>query len=897
MKKLRNMCSVTFDFRAIYNKKIKKLSSVSYLFCLMIFLLTYSQSMRAQIRILKRQADVTTQQASIVNQEFNIRGSNREIFEFELTNTGIIEVKAEWIGTAQKLALILNGPGRVQYYSRKDGKSPVALRYKVRDDILSLGNTWKLSVVNFGANTSAQGRVQIDYHEVTESKQPAKQKVVVEKKPVIRPVEQPKSILIKQYEIQESQGLTEQQLQEIRAELEEQKIENTKVKIENRIKEIGPDNPLTGIVVPLLYKSLDEKTQKPLIKNRINTSPHFNSLIRSYKQISPSVTDRYFHPRYADLKPGDKIDRLQLGKDILEAIRPGYRSEIWQMVKKSSSDDIPKFQWNVAGIQKTEQFEPERIQIQSDSRSKKELETLINNLRINPTEDNFNELMAHVQSQRAIVKGQAENHLHGLIAEKVGTQNIQGWRPDLNNDHFVSDYYKYDIGLDWFYCLDQNERTCVYVPFFGTECSDDEPYWHLSSIVPNYDPNDPDNIHKLHEGRLYNVNSRITGTYDDVNNGETRKFRSRDQWLLNNNIYNTSTTFTVGLWEEDWTKDEVKDAIHDAANDLRNELVETIKAAVMDAVKDGLSESIMETLPEVLKDDFQSFLNEEISYESFMESVQNEMGEVDIGMIVLQMIFSGESLFEIISVLGLTSPGVGELLIAIKVLGPIAIDLFEGDFQDVLRGLAYLPITLFEYIFDLLTDIVSFFEGLMEIADPDDNIQNRSITIASSFDDIFEDAQWGDDYSGITSLTPRGRGPKSGNSDLIRNGRYVQPYLIFKGEDAEYRAYYNVKRTIVGGRETYGFTTGTDPARPNIQTRTYKSKSHSRNQRIKVTYCNLNKNESVLINLTEKNGRAGDSNLFKSEPEFYVNSIPEAEYELTIIGKDVYGYVTLEEEW
>ena len=864
---------------------------------MMILLLTYPQDSWAQIRILKRQADVTTQQASIVNQEFNIRGGNREIFEFELTNTGIIEAKAEWSGTSQKLALILNGPGRVQYYARKDGKSPQSLRYKVSGDILSKGKTWKLSVVNFEANTGAQGRVQIDYHEVAESKQPVKQKVIVEKKPVIKPVEQPKSILIKHYEIQESQGYTEQQLQDIRSELEAQKIENTKIKIENRIKEIAPDNPLAGIVVPLIYKRLEEETQKPLIKNRINTSPHFNSLVQSYKQISPSVTQEYFHPRYADLKPGEKIDRVQLGKDILEAIRPGYRSEIRQMVKKSGSADIPKFQWNVTGIQKTEHPELERIQTHPDPKRIKELETLINKLKLNPSQDNFNELLANAQSQRAIVKGPAENHLHDLIAEKVGAQNIKEWIPDLNNDHFVSDYYKYDIGLDWFYCLDQNERSCVSIPFGGTVCSDDEPYWHLSSIVPNYDPNDPDHIHQLHEGRLYNVYSRVTGTYDDVNNGETRKFRSRDQWLLNNDIYNTSTTFTIGLWEEDWSKDEVIGAIHDATNDLRNELVETIKTAVMDAVKEGLSESIMETLPDELIDDFQSFLNEEISYESFMESVQNAMGEVDISLIILQMIFSGESLFEIISAVGMISPGIGELLIAIKVLGPIAIDLFEGDFQDVLKGLLYLPITLVEYIFDLFTDIVSFFEGLMEIVDPDDNIQNRSITIAGSFNDIFEDASWGDYYSNLTSLTPTGCGPRRGNSSLIRDGKYVQPYLRFKGADAEYLAYYNVMRTIVGGRETFGFTTGTDPARPYVQTRTYKSKSHSRNQRIKVTYCNLNSKESVLINLTEKRGRAGDSNLFKSEPEFYVNSIPGAEYELTIIGENVHGYVTLEEEW
>ncbi|HDZ40176.1 MAG TPA: hypothetical protein ENH59_00630 [Bacteroidetes bacterium] len=900
MKILFIMFPALPDFRAVFNKKIQGLSSIGCFFILVTVFLNYPQSIMAQIRPIKKQVDKVTQQTNSITREFNIRGNNREIVEFELTNAGVIVAKAEWSGTAQKMALILNGPGRAQYYARKDGKSPMVLRYKVSENILSLGKTWKISVVNFGSGTNAHGNVQVNYPGAAVTIQPVKQKVVMNKKPVIKPVEKSKSMRVKYYEVQASEGFTAQQLQEIKVELEAQKIEQTKAKIESRIKEIGPDNPLAGIVIPLMYNRLEEKIQKPLMKDGINTSPYFTSLIQSYKNLSPSVTEEYFHPRYAELQPGQKIDKSQLGKDILEAIRPGYKSEIRQMVSKSISADTPKFQWNAAGVQKKEPPKVERIQGQPDQKRIRELETLTNKLKINPTQDNFDELKAYVQAQGFSLAEPGENHIHDIIAEKIGVQDMKDWIPDLNNDHFVSDYYKYDIGLDWFYCVDQNERTCIWIPFLGTECSDDEPYWHLSSIVPNYDPNDPDHIHQLHEGKLYTVFNRVTGTYDDVNNGETRKFRSRDRWLINNNIFNTSTTFTIGLWEEDWSKDEVRDAIQQATNDLRDELINTIQVAVMDAVKEGLSESIMEALPDELKGDFQSFLNDEISYESFMESVQNVMGGVDIGMIVLQMIFSGESLLEIAALLGGACPGLAEMIHVIRVLGPVAIDLLEGDFQDALKGLIYLPITLFEYIFDLFTNIVGFFENLMTVIDPDDHIQGRSITIKGSFDNIFEDAQWGDKYTGITHLTPRGHGPRKGNSDLKLAGRYVQPYLIFKGADAEYHAYYNVKRTIVGGRETFGFTTGADPARTYIQTRTYTSKSHSREQRIKVSYCTLNKNGSLLINLTEKNGRAGGSNLGTPEPEFYVNSIPGAEYELTIIdlfGKDLNGYVTLEEEW
>jgi hypothetical protein len=886
---------------AIFSMKIQRLSFTTCTILLIIMFLNFPHSIMAQIRPKVNQPVISAKQENIITREFNLRGSNREIVEFELTNTGAIEVKAEWSGTARELALILNGPGRAQYYARSDGQSPLTLTYKVTANILSLGKTWKISVVNFGSITTAQGKVQVTYPQISTTDKSSKRIVVADKKPVIKPVEKSKSLQIKHYEVQESKGLTAHQLQEIKSELEAKKIEYTRTKLENRIKEIGPDNPLVQIVVPLMYKSMEEHIQKPLMKNGINTSPHLSSLIQSYNKITPSVTEEYFHPRYAKLRTGQKIDKLQLGKDILEAIRPEYKSEIRRMVNNSISVDAPKFQWNAARIQKTEPRKVDRVQIVPYQDRMKQLETLTNRLVTNPTQDNLNELKKYTQAQGVSLEEPLDNHIQDVIAGKIQIPgDIKRWLPDLNNDHLVRNYYKYDIGLDWFYCVDQNERTCFSLPIVGTTCSDDEPYWHLSSTVPNYDPDDPDQIHKLYEGQLYRVYSRVTNTYDDVNNGETRTFRSQDRWLLNNNIYNTSTTFTIGLWEEDWSKGEVRDAIQKAIDDLRDDLISTIKEAVMDAVKNALYESLMEALPDELKGTLQLFFNEKISFSSFMESVQTAMGGVDISMIALQLIFSGESVAEIISGLGGVCPEITAALIAIKVVGPIVIDLFEGDFQDAFKGLLYLPVTLFEYIFNLLTDIVSFFENLMAICDPDDNIQNRSITIEASFDNIFRDAPWGDDYSDISPLTPRGCGPRNGNSSLIRDGKYIQPYLIFEGADAEYHAYYNVLRTLVGGRETFGFTTSANPDNTFVQTRTYKSKSHSNAQIIKVSYCTLNNNGNPLIVLTEKNGRASGSNIGVSTDEFYVNSVPGGEYELSIIsllGKDLYGYVTLEEEW
>ncbi|MBN1184613.1 MAG: hypothetical protein JXB49_20130 [Bacteroidales bacterium] len=883
--------------RTIFNRKIQRLSFTACIILLIAVLLNFPQYITAQIRPKMNQPIISAKQKNLINRKFNLRGSNREIVEFEITNTGAIEVKAEWSGTARELALILNGPGRVQYYARNDGQSPLTLTYNVPADILSLGKMWKISVVNFGSSTIAQGNVQVTYPQITTTDKSSKSLVVAGKKPVIKPVEESKSLQIKHYEVLESKGLSAKQLQEIKGELEAKKIEDTRAKIENRIKESGPDNPMVQIVVPLIYKSIEEHIQKPLMKNGINTSPYLSSLIQSYKKITPLVAADYFHPRYAKLRTGQRIDKLQLGQDILEAINPSYKSEIRRMVSNSISIDGPKFQWNAAGIQRPGPQKVEGIQVKPSQKQIINLKTLTERLEANPTQNNYNELKESAQAQGFDLTDPYNNYIQDVIAKEINLPDLSKWIPNLNNDHLINNYYKYDIGLDWFYCMDQNERTCIWLPFVGWVCSDDEPYWHLSSTVPNYDPNDPDQIHNLYEGKLYSVHSTVTSTYDDVNNGETRVFRTQDHWLLNNNIYNTSTSFTVGLWEEDWSKEDVRNAIHEAINDLREDLSSTIKEAVMDAIKDALFESFLEALPDELHGVLQLFFEGKISFSSFMESVQTVMGGVDIGMIAMQLIFSGESITEIISGLGGACPEITAVLLAIKVAGPIVIDLFEGDFQDAFKGLLYLPLTLFEFIWDLFTDFVHFFENLMAIIDPDDLIQNRSITIEGSFDNIFEDAPWGDYYSNYNKLVPSGCGPKSSNSSLIKEERYVQPSLLFMGADAEYHAYYNVKRTLVGGRETFGYTTRVSPDPTYMQTRTYKVKSRTRAKKIKVSYCTLNNNGTPLIFLYGK-GATG-TNLNTSNNEFYVDIIPGAEYELKIINihnKDLYGYVTIEEK-
>lgn len=862
-----------------------------------ILFCTYPQSIASNEQIVLKQKIAPASQQKTIARDFNLSGSSREVVDIEVTTAGRIEAKAEWSGTALTLALILNGPGMAQAYARKDGRSPLSLSFEVTNQHLSLGKIWKISVVNFSSTTAAQGKVQVFYPgeaEVTPSIAP---------KEVITPVKpeekKEKSIKVRHYEIQEAVGFTAQELEEIRATLKEQKIEQTKAKIEKRIAEIAPKNPLAEIAVPLIYQKLEEKSQRRLVVERIDASPHLQTIVQAYNTVSPSLKSQYFHPRYAQLKPGQRIDKLQLGRDVLSALQPDYKDKIRQMVRKAFAPGTPKFQWNAAKVQKAELRRAERIQLKPSQLQLKQFETLSSKLQTSPTLENLNALRTFAQAQGLSVADISNNQLHIAIAEKLN-ENLTRWIPDLNDNHSIRNYYDYEVMLDWFYCIVQNERTCFRIPFYGRVCSDDEPYWHLSAIIPRYDPDDPDQLQRVHTGDLYEVKSRVTDTYADVNNGETRVFRSQDRALIDANIYNTSTTFIIDLWEEDWSKAKVRTAIRGAIEDLRDEIIDTIKEAVLNALKEALYESLKEALPAELQTVLQLFFEGKLSFSSFMNSVQTALGGINVSLVALELIFSGKSITEIISGLGGACPELTIALMAIKVAGPIVIDLFQGDFQDAFKGLLYLPLSIFEYIIDIFRNIVDFFMNLMAIIDPDDHIQSRSITIEASHDQIFQDAPWGDGLLRASSSSiPSGCGPNSNNSSFIRDGIYVQPWLHFEGADAKYRVYYNVKRTLVGGRETFGYTSKVYPDPTWYQTRTYRAKSSFYSDKIKVSYCVMNADSDPLIQLVEKKGRAGGWNLGATERVFYVDVIPGAEYELKIfnIGKgDLYGYITIEEK-
>jgi hypothetical protein len=71
-------------------------------------------------------------------------------------------MRAAWTGSAERLTLILNGPGQTGYYDRKDGASPLEIDFEVSQAHVNRGDRWTISVVNFGGGYS-RGRMIGEY--------------------------------------------------------------------------------------------------------------------------------------------------------------------------------------------------------------------------------------------------------------------------------------------------------------------------------------------------------------------------------------------------------------------------------------------------------------------------------------------------------------------------------------------------------------------------------------------------------------------------------------------------------------------------------------------------------------------------------------------------------------
>jgi hypothetical protein len=84
----------------------------------------------------------------------------REVIQFQVTQPGKIALDAFWGGNT-RLALILNGPGKVGAYARKDGTSPLGLEYQETAQDLNRGDQWRASIVNFSRVGPITGTLRV----------------------------------------------------------------------------------------------------------------------------------------------------------------------------------------------------------------------------------------------------------------------------------------------------------------------------------------------------------------------------------------------------------------------------------------------------------------------------------------------------------------------------------------------------------------------------------------------------------------------------------------------------------------------------------------------------------------------------------------------------------------
>ncbi len=110
--------------------------------------------------------------ATTIEDKIKVSTNDRDVFEFSVGNIGKISAEVKWDGTAERLALILNGPGQVGYYAREDGSSPLYLTYDVSKEDMKKGTEWRISVVNFYEG-DADGFTKITYPSESDTTPPA----------------------------------------------------------------------------------------------------------------------------------------------------------------------------------------------------------------------------------------------------------------------------------------------------------------------------------------------------------------------------------------------------------------------------------------------------------------------------------------------------------------------------------------------------------------------------------------------------------------------------------------------------------------------------------------------------------------------------------------------------
>jgi len=885
---------------------------------------------------------------------FALKGTARETVEITVTTPGRIEANAVWTGSAGRLALILNGPGRVGYYARQDGPSPLTLSFDITAALLAKGATWRVSVANNQPNATANGTLRIVLPKAGAASassggkapdrtatKPADRTAVKpvdntavkpSAKPTVKPTTRPAVVGPKAATVS-------------LAPTEAERIAAIRGKLEAAIPQAVQSAPLSKVLIPLLFQKLAEIADSPSAiryyyklsrKRKTQTEQdlalHFQRAVGAYQTLTPAFKSRYFDPALVNLKKGQKADPKRLADSVIRSVKPAFETEVRQIFRLS--------------------FAPERLKLSSAAvRAAK------------PASDALSVRRATLRSTRAGASSSAQAQRIGSIlsagarsgalstAEKSELQtaleslgystvpqttmhpvyqevaDIAAAGKDLsylNGKRSAVDYYRQMVTLDWFHCDNRQETT------------KDEAYFALTTVLPQFDPADPAYFSSLKDGCLNRVYGSTTRTYENVAKGSDRGLRGDDRVLFDYITFNSPFAFTVDLWEEDFSKGSVADALEEAVRDIANQIIRELSAAVkaklISLLKDaawsafpGLSQSAMFSLIDAL-------VGTDLSFASFENLLHNLFAgrAIDPTWYVLYFMFNGGDLLETLALIGGGSTVVGWILLGFAVVGPTLSDLLgglhSGDFGQALvsffKILTVVPLIV-DFFMTVLKSVLGFFEWCLSIIDPDDHIGSKRILVERVSTDWQYDAQDGEwtkaklggavDVKGAEAVFARtGYGPTRENSSLISGAQYWIPMINFQRwttyrppgaspttrVTTEYRAFYEVFREVAGGRTTLGYYLPDEGwAYKEVP---YKGKSSPAawwDNIIQLQVMSINTVEFPLVCIRENStGRSACNACGETVIEMPV--VPGASYTIQLLkmpGGEMGGYITIYE--
>jgi len=840
-----------------------------------------------------RTASQTAAKQGSLSRPFSLSGVGSLVVDLEVKAAGRIEARAEWTGTAATLALILNGPGRVNYYARKDGKSPLSLTFDVAADLLALGSGWKLSVSNFGRETQAQGTVRVTYPGAAQQAQvsgraaattgaktgtqaagtKASAQTPASKTEQAREAtteRAPGTTAVKQKPAGTAVAKTGAQaaLKPQRPPLSSETVRGL---AEYEMAEAVQKDPAAAIILPLMIQGVEEAWAGQTSRLRTRTSaltasstavasgfqksrlgPAASGRLQTSVSVLGSIPQdfrqRHFHPRYANLRPGQSVDLKQLGLDILAVSRPGFQNELrsaansalagWKQRALAPLSQAPRtpdrsLQAKTAAAAAPKVSNAARAQVQStvaalrSSRSEAQRKDLQNSLASQAKQMGFpvNEALTRGQVSAAVIEGMNQNRT-----------------ADPNRYHKVLPYYRYQVRLDRLLCVNDNEW-------------EDEPYLVVRTMTPQFEMADPSFTKDMLNGCLNRVDSWMTAAFSGVDPGEHRVFGPNDRWVLDALTYGSPTTFTFDLWEWDNTRGEVMDAAE--------QLALTVAYAVRDKLMTGIRTAILESLMTIVMEQFEqlagaglgelanllsSVLGGTMNWASFLAGLDNLLkgNTADPLWCVLFLVFSGGDFLSLLSTVGFGSPIIGGILLALVFVWPVLQDvaesffgdLFSGDLMDAIGDLLLLPFKIIVNFFTKLwSSIKDLVHMILALLDPDDFIGSQTVSIVHGYEqNAYQDAViagteepawWGANVETISASEAarqnrEGYGPTRATSNLVTSrGDYVVPKLRYKVPDfvmwegtrfemrfagTEYLLYYNVKRELAAAREYFGFS-------------------------------------------------------------------------------------------